>query len=197
MLCRSQCEELKSFHKCTFHIFLHTHIRCVKACLGLENYPNTCGPGLKLALMVRSIRIWKTDFKSSQAHLRHHKLPLLLKFQLWKSGNFHDPKFVIQCLLPCLSKLSESCARHCLYPHCLVFVCNLRDALTILCNIYLEMLSSWFHITVYHVFMLLSAGTGRRCSNKKYWCVHPDLPNVVNLNASFGALKSDRMSRRM
>lgn len=106
ILCRGQ------FHMRTFHVFLHTHIRCVKACLSLENYPNTCGPGLKLALLVRSIRIWKTDFKSSQAHLRHHKLPLLLRFQLWKSGNFHNPKFVIQCLLPCLSKLSESRADH-------------------------------------------------------------------------------------
>lgn len=181
----------------TFHAFLHTHIQCVKACLSLENYPNTCGPGLILALMARSIRIWKTDFKSSQARLRHYKLPLLLKFQLWKSGNFHDPKFELQCLLPCLSKLSESCAQRRLYPHCLVFACNLRVALTILCNIYLEMLLSWFHITVYHVFMLLSAGIGRQCSNKNYWCVHLDLPNVVNLNASFGALKSDRMSRRM
>lgn len=189
LLCRGQ------FHMRTFHIFLHTHT-CVKACLSLENYPNACGPGLKLALMVRSIRIWKTDFKSSQAHLHHHKLPLLSRFQLWKSGNFHDPKFIIQCLLPCLWKLSESCAWHRLYPHCLVSVCNLRVVLTILCNIFLEMLS-WFHITVYHVSMLSSAGIGRQCSNKNYWCVHLDLPNAVNLNASFGALKSNRISRRM
>lgn len=167
----------------SFHVFLHIRIRCVKAWHSLENYPNTCGSGLKLALMVCSIRIWKTDFKSSQAHLRHNKLPVLLKFQLWKSGNFHDLKFVIQCLLPCLSKLSESHARHCLHtPTRLVFVCNLRVTLTILCNIYLEILLSWFHITVYHVFLPLSTGFGRQCSNKNYWCVHLDLPNVVNLN---------------